>query len=130
MRPRRAQEEPQAPSVPNIREVAPGQYEIGLIHLDQKAQTLSFPGALNLNQGLMEYLIVTPEGSTHESLLVTDARPTDVQFAMLLLGAKGSGALERTGNGCAPATDRLEVPENGASLERRWRGHPRDVEGG
>ena len=92
-----AQENPQAPLVPNIREVAPGQYQIGLVHLDQKAQCLTFPGALNLNQGLMEYLIVTQEGSTHESLLVTDARPTDVQFAMLLLGAKGSASSERTG---------------------------------
>lgn len=90
-----AQDDPHAPAVPNIREVAPGQYEIGLVHLDQKARSLTFPGALNLNEGLMEYLIVTPEGSTHESLLVTDARPTDLQFAMLLLGAKGSGASER-----------------------------------
>lgn len=97
-----AQEAAPAPVVPNIREAAPGQYEIGLVHLDQKAQTLTFPGALNLDQGLMEYLIVTPQGSTHESLLVTDVPPTDVQFAMLLLGVKGSAALERAGLDAPP----------------------------
>jgi hypothetical protein len=87
----RAQDPAHAPVAPSIREVAPGIYEIGLVHLDQKAMTLTFPGALNMNQGLLEYLIVTPTGSTHESLLVTEVPPTDLQFAMLLLGAKGSG---------------------------------------
>lgn len=86
-----AQEPANAPAAPAIREEAPGIYQIGLLHLDQKAMTLTFPGAVNMNQGLLEYLIVTPLGSTHESLLVTDTPPTDIQFAMLLLGAKGSG---------------------------------------
>lgn len=86
-----AQEEPPAPAVPNFREVSPGIYEIGQIRLDQKALTITFPGALNMKQGLLEYLIVTSQGATHESLLVSDVPPTDIQFAMLLLGAKGSG---------------------------------------
>jgi hypothetical protein len=87
----RAEEPGKAPAPPSIREEAPGVYRIGLVRLEQKTMTLTFPGALNMNQGLLEYLIVTPLGSTHESLLVTEAPPTDIQFAMLLLGAKGSG---------------------------------------
>lgn len=95
---------PAPPPTPSIREEAPGIYQIGLLRLDQKAMTLTFPGALNMNQGLLEYLIVTPMGSTHESLLVTDVPPTDIQFAMLLLGAKGSGIH-------TPAPDQAPPPQ-------------------
>ena len=85
-----AQETPPSP-VPVMREVSPGIYEIGKLHLDQKALTVSFPGWLNLDRGILEYLLVTERGSTHESLLASDIQPNDLHFAMLLLGAKGSG---------------------------------------
>jgi len=74
-----------------MREVSPGVYEIGQLRLDQKARTVSFPGILNMNDGNLEYLLVTNQGSTHESLLESDVAPSDVHFAMLLLGAKGAG---------------------------------------
>jgi hypothetical protein len=75
-----------------MREISPGIYEIGQIRLDQKARTVTFPGVLNMNDGNLEYLIVTEQGNTHESLLVSDVTPSDLHFAMLLLGAKGAGA--------------------------------------
>ncbi len=86
-----AQETPPPTAPPVMREVSPGIYEIGKLHLDQKALTVNFPGWLNLNQGILEYLLVTEQGSTHESLLASDIQPNDLHFAMLLLGAKGSG---------------------------------------
>lgn len=85
-----AQEPGDAPA-PVMREVSPGVFEIGKIHLDQKTRTVRFPGELNLHEGILEYLLVTSQGSTHESLLVSEVRPSDLHFAMLLLGAKGSG---------------------------------------
>lgn len=85
-----AQEPADAPP-PVMREVSPGVFEIGKIRLDQKTRTIRFPGELNLHEGILEYLLVTSQGSTHESLLVSDVRPSDLHFAMLLLGAKGSG---------------------------------------
>ena len=78
---------------PVMRETAPGVYEIGSIHLDKNARTLTFPGKLNMIEGSIEYLICTPRGSTHESLLVTEVQPRDLHFAMLLLDAKGAGLL-------------------------------------
>ncbi len=84
-----AQEPP--PAMPVMREVSPGIFEVGKLRLDQKTLTVTFPGTLNMISGLLEYLIVTPHGSTHESLLVSDVSPNDVHFAMLLLGAKGGG---------------------------------------
>jgi hypothetical protein len=87
----RAQDIPTSPPTPVMREVSPGVYEIGKIHLDQKARTVRFPGVLNMDNGILEYLLVTEKGSTHESLLVSDIQPSDLHFVMLLLGVKGAG---------------------------------------
>ena len=96
-----AQNAAPAPSAPpTMHEVAPGIFEIGRIRLDQKALTVSFPGAVNMSRGLLEYLIVTPQGAKHESLLVSDVPPSEIHLAMLLMGAKGSG--EQPGKKTAP----------------------------
>jgi hypothetical protein len=94
----RAEDEP--PANPIMHEVSPGIYEIGQLRLDQKARTVTFPGILNMNDGNLEYLLVTNQGSTHESLLESEVPPKDVHFAMLLLGAKGSG--DQTGGDAPP----------------------------
>jgi hypothetical protein len=98
-----AQSSQPPPSPPIMREVSPGVYEIGQIRLDQKARTVSFPGILNMNDGNLEYLLVTNQGSTHESLLESDVAPNDLHFAMLLLGAKGSG--DKEGDAPPPQID-------------------------
>jgi hypothetical protein len=87
----RAQDLDAPPTPPVVREISPGVFEIGKIQLDQKARTVKFPGVLNMKDGILEYLLVTEQGSTHESLLVSDIQPNELHFAMLLLGAKGSG---------------------------------------
>jgi hypothetical protein len=84
----RAAEDPAGTA--SVKELSPGVYEIGQARLEQKTRTVTFPGAINQVRGLLEYLIVTKNGPTHESLLVTDLAPNDLHLAMLLLGAKGS----------------------------------------
>ena len=79
------------PGVPVMRQISPDVYEAGKLRLDKKANTVSFPARINMARGALEYLLVTPQGSTHESLFVTDIQPADLHFAMLLLGAKGAG---------------------------------------
>ena len=86
----RAQSSPVAPA---MQELSPGIFQIGQLLLDKNARTLTFPGKLNMAKDLVEYVIVTPNGSTHESLLTSEVQPTDLHFAMLLLGAKGAGLL-------------------------------------
>ena len=71
------------------KEIAPGIFEVGAVRLDKNAGTVTFPAKVNMNDGLLEYLLVTPQGPVHESVLVTDASPQEVHMAMLLLGAKG-----------------------------------------
>ncbi len=73
-----------------ITEIGPGQYQIGDVRLDKNARTLTFPAVLNMNDGLIEYLIVAYTGKTHESLLKTETQPFHIQLGLLLLGAKGA----------------------------------------
>jgi hypothetical protein len=70
--------------------VGPGIFEIGKVRLDKKQRTVSFPAVLNMNQGPMEYFLVTCYGKTHESVLRTEAQPYHLHVAVLLLGATGA----------------------------------------
>jgi hypothetical protein len=88
-----AQEVETGTFVPAMKEISPGVFQIGKIRLDKAKRTVTFPGKLNMSKDLIEYILVTPEGSTHESLLTAEIQPTDLQFVMLLLDAKGAGLL-------------------------------------
>jgi len=61
------------------------------IQIDKEKRTVSFPAAINMTDGMLEYLIVSEMGKTHESLLSTKIDPYDIQVAMLLLGIKPTG---------------------------------------
>ena len=71
------------------KEIAPGIFQVGTVRLDKNASTVTFPAKVQMDDGLLEYLLVTPQGPVHESLFVSDAAPQDIHMAMLLLGAKG-----------------------------------------
>ena len=74
------------------KEIAPGIFEVGAVRLDKNAGTVTFPAKVNMDDGLVEYLMVGPQGATHESVLVSEVAPQEVHMAMLLLGAKGMAA--------------------------------------
>jgi hypothetical protein len=71
------------------KEVAPGVFEVGAIKFDKNTRSVSIPAKVNMVDGLVEYLMVTPQGAVHESVLVSEAQPQEVHMAMLILGAKG-----------------------------------------
>ncbi len=81
---------------PSIREIAPGVFQVGGVKLEKAARRVSFPAKLNMDDGPLEYLLVTTMGKTHESVLKTDIEPHHLQVAMLLLGAKGMQAAPLT----------------------------------
>lgn len=81
---------PASKEKPAIKEVSPGIYELNSVRLEKEERRVSVPCKINMTEGLLEYLVVTERGSTHESLLITEVNPQDVHTAMLLLGAKGS----------------------------------------
>jgi len=76
-----------APAVPPVlREISPGIFDYQGIRLDKPKRRISFPGTVNMRVGLIEYLLVTELGKTHESLLATKILPRDIHLAMLLIG--------------------------------------------
>jgi hypothetical protein len=72
------------------KEVSPGLFELGKVRVDKQKRTIAFPAAVNMNQGIVEYFLVSTKGKVHESVLRTDVEPYQIQVAMLLLGGRGA----------------------------------------
>ncbi len=77
-------------NIPPLKVLGPGILQFGQVRLDKQQRTVSFPAVLNMSEGLMEYLLVTTYGKTHESILRTEVSPFQIHVAMLLLGARGA----------------------------------------
>jgi len=71
---------------PGVRQTGSNTFAIGQVQMDSRARTLTLPARINMQQGIIEYALVSRWGKTHESLLVTDAHPQQVHLACLLLG--------------------------------------------
>lgn len=97
-----------------LKTVAPGVFELGKVRLDKKQKAITFPAVLNMNEALVEYLVVTSNGKTHESLLRTDAEPWHIHVAMLLLGGKGSQGKP------FPEDKTVPIPGEPLRVEIRW----------
>lgn len=102
--------------------VEPGVFELGLVRLDKRQRTVSFPAVLNLSEGPMEYFLVTAYGKTHESILRTDASPKQIHVAMLLLDAKGAGTNTLTGPPPSAVSNpsKEALPGDAVALEVHW----------
>jgi hypothetical protein len=70
--------------------VSPGVYRIGEIVVNKAEKTITFPAVVNMNKGLLEYLLVRSGGKTHESLFRTSIEPYNLQIACLLLDLFGT----------------------------------------
>ena len=99
------------PARPMLRDLGSGVFEIGKVRLNKRDRTVRIPVTVNMSTGVVEYLLVTTNGKTHESILSTDAEPYHVQLAMLLLGAKGRGT-----NSFPPTTE-LPPPGDAVRIE-------------
>lgn len=73
-----------------VEQVSPGLYRVGDILINKKERTVSFPAEVNMDKGLLEYVLVRTGGKTHESLLRTRIEPYNLQVACLLLGIEGT----------------------------------------
>lgn len=94
--------EPTPTPAPSIKELPDGNVEVNGIFVDRKARSVRFPARVNMDEGFVEYYLVTPNGKTHESVLVTEVQPNDLHIAMLLLGAHAT----------APADPKQAPPAN------------------
>lgn len=98
-----------------IRHVEGGMFEVGGVRFDKTRKTASFPAQVNMNEGLIEYLIVSSAGKLHESLLRTTIEPVHLHVVMLLLGAKGAPQPAVPSSGAAPSS----VNADGAAVPFR-----------
>jgi hypothetical protein len=103
------------PAKPSVKQIRPGVFQVGGVLLDKMKRRISFPVLINMNEGLIEYVLVTGKGKTHESLLVTRTEPYHIHVAMLLLGAKGANGKQ------VPEDPHKPVPGESISLELSWK---------
>jgi hypothetical protein len=73
-----------------VEKISPGNFRIGDIEINKNKKSISFPASINMDKGLLEYLLVQGAGKTYESLFRTKVQPYDLQIAFLLLGFEGT----------------------------------------
>lgn len=73
-------------ALPPIQKINDNIFKINNIKIDKKELALTIPGAINMSDGLLEYVACSQNGKLHESMLVLHADPYHIQIALLLLG--------------------------------------------
>jgi hypothetical protein len=90
--------------------IEPGIFEIGGVRLLKKECRVEFPATVNMEKGLLEYLIVGNTGKVHESLLRTEVEPYCLQIALLMIGLEGStNPLAQQGDPRKPEGDPVSI---------------------
>lgn len=95
---------------PPLTMISPGVYEMGGCRIVKKENRVEFPAEVNMDKGLLEYVIVGNSGKVHESLLRTAISPYALQISLLLLGVEGSlNPLVAQGEARTPQGDRVRI---------------------
>ena len=76
--------------------------------VDAQDRSVLVTGHVNQVEGSIELFACGPRGKTHESVLVLDVYPVDLQAALILIGAKHGRPAEGPGMG-PPEGDPLDV---------------------
>lgn len=70
---------------PLVKKIDATRYDIGGITFDKKLREIRFPAKVNMPEGLLEFAVVHLQGKLHESLLLTEISPTNINLAFTLL---------------------------------------------
>lgn len=81
---------------------------VGTVQVDADEKSVLVTGHVNQVEGAIELFACGVRGKTHESVLVLDAYPVDLQAALILLGARHGKAAGGPGMG-PPEGDVLDV---------------------
>ena len=107
-----APDQPMKPVQPAIERIDADHYRVGGITLNHKTREIRLPAEVNMNVGLLEFVLVHTKGKVHESLFLTDMSATHLNLALKLLRYQPSRELYRIPNETGGLTDRFpEVPE-------------------
>lgn len=81
------------PVKPVMEKTGENTYRIGKVTFNQSTREIRFPAKINMDEGLLEFLLVHENGKTHESLLTTDISATHLNLVITLLRYKASREL-------------------------------------
>lgn len=99
------------PAKPSVKKLDATRFQVGDVIFDDKTREIRFPTKVNMNEGLLEYLIVHQKGKVHEALLITDISPTHLNLAFTLLRYPASKELYPLPNETGGVSDKFpEVP--------------------
>ena len=92
-----------------VQQIDEDLYKIDNITIDAERREITFPAEFNMNKGLIETILVGPKGRLHETILKTDAIPSYVQIALLLLGLECGQNMELANYETVPEGDSVDV---------------------
>jgi len=92
-----------------IMKINESTYKIDNIKIDIANREITFPAEFNMNRGLIETILVGPQGRLHETILKTDALPAYIQTSLLLLGLECGQNMELGNYNTVPEGDSLLV---------------------
>ncbi len=69
-----------------VRQTGSNTFQLGQVEFDKYLRTVSLPALVAVRTQAVEYALVNVKGKAYESLLTTEATPSDVHLAFLLLG--------------------------------------------
>lgn len=88
-----------------IEKISDDIYALGEIRINKKTKEITFPAVVEMSgqpdareQPVVEYVLVNPEGKIHESLFITDIKPSHLNVAFKLVGFLESKELFRIVN--------------------------------
>lgn len=76
---------PAAAPKPQVEKLGEGKYRIGEVIIEAKSREIRFPAKVNMDGGLLEYIICKKQGKLHEALLATEINATHLSLAFTLL---------------------------------------------
>ena len=102
-------------------------FKIGDVELNKQTRAIRFPAAINMREGLLEFVIVHDNGKVHESLLRTAINATHLNLALKLLSYQSSPELfmlrdeEGFPNGLMPAVDAKTKAAARVEIRMLWK---------
>jgi len=93
----------------DIERLGEGRFRIGNILLDKTSETLRFPAAVNMQEGIVELVACSSAGKLHESVFLADIEPYHLQLALLLLGLEPKGGVQYQGDPTTPRGDHVLI---------------------
>jgi hypothetical protein len=87
------------------------------VELDKARRAVSLPARVRPRNEAVEYALVTEQGKAYEAMLTTEARPSDIHIAFLLLGVSATRISDQ------PRQPVPVPPTNAVKIEVSWTTH-------